>query len=263
MKKLITILLAALLLLTAGCDLRNRRPSKDFIVEYRTTDVTVPSGVTPDVTEETAAPSSERLLTRHSIRTVLSENGSYTDLYGRQLSYEFTLPYVDYPSIEASRCNAEIESIYNKAIKAQKELIEAQELLSTYYISYNCYYTGELVSLNVIMANADASVKRSVYCFRSDGTFATNAELLDAVWADQVEFLSKVYEYLETQYVALNTGETQNVTYSKYYDKTVQQADDLEALCIYADEEDNLHVLANMYTADGGVSEIEFPIYMN
>lgn len=261
MKKMMIFLLALLMLAAMGCNLRNRQPSENFIPATHAPETTHEAGAT-NATEETVESTAERQLTRHSVRTVVSETGSYTDIYGRQWSYEFHLPFVDYPSIEASDCNAELERIYNKEIKEQLKLVDALEPMSVPYIDYECYYTGELVSMNVLMMRSDGSTQRSVYCFRSDGTMATNAEILKAVWVEETDFLAKVYDILVTKYVELNANDSHNVTYSKYYDLTVQQADDLEALSIYADEEDNLHVLAKMYDANGGVTEIEFRVKM-
>lgn len=260
MKKLIPVLLAVLLLAATGCDLRNRQPSSDFIPATHATDTTYESGTPRPTEEKTEPPTAERQLTRHSIRTVVSENGSYTDVYGRSWDYDYLLPFVDYPSIEASRCNDEIEKDYNKVIKEQLKLVDTQEPLTAMKIDYACYYTGELVTLHVAMQLADGTIQHSVYCFRSDGTFSTNAEILEAVWVDEADFLSAVYDYLVTEYVKLNADKKNEVTYSQYYDKTVQQADDLESLSIYADEEDNMHVLADMYAADGGVTQIEFEV---
>lgn len=261
MKKLMILLLAVALLVTAGCNLRNRRPSSEFVPATHAAETQHASDAT-DATEDTTPPSSERQLTRHSVRTVVSESGTYTDIYGRNWSYEYRLPFVDFPTSEVSDCNDEIEKTYNKVIKEQLKLVEAQEPLEATMIDYACYYTGELVTLHVAIQRSDGTVQRSVYCFRSDGTMATNAEILSAVWVDEADFLEKVYDRLLKEYEELNKNDTYNVTYSKYYDKTVQQADDLEALSIYADEEDNLYVLAKMYTADGAESEIEFRVNM-
>ncbi len=261
MKKLIILLLAAALLVTAGCNLRNRQPSSDFIPVTHAPETTHGAGETK-ATEETAEPTVERQLTRHSVRTIVSESGSYADIYGRQWDYEYHLPFVDFPSVEASECNSELENIYNKEIRAQMKLVNAGEPLEVVTVDYACYYTGEMVSLNVAMLRSDNTYQRSVYCFRSDGTMATNAEILEATYVEQTEFLSRVYDYLQKKYVELNENDSHNVTYSKYYDLTVQQADDLEGLSIYADEDYNVHVLANMYTADGGVSQIEFKVNM-
>ncbi len=261
MKKYLILLLAAVLLLAAGCELRNRQPSANFIPATHAPETTHGAGESK-ATEAETEPSVERTLTRHSVRTVVSETGSYTDHFGTQQSYEFTLPFVDFPSEDVAACNDEIESVYNKAIKEQKKLIEAQEPLDVYYVTYSCYYTGEMVSLNLYMVHTDGTMDRSVYCFRDDGTMATNAEILAASWVDETEFMSRVYDYLQQKYVELNEADSHNVTYSKYYDMTVQQADDLEGLSIYADEDYNIHVLANMYTADGGVSQIEFKVDM-
>lgn len=258
MKKYMLLLLAAALLVTAGCSLRNRQPSSNFIPATHAPETTHAAG--PKVTEESTEPTVERQLTRHSVRTVVSETGSYTDHYGRQWDYQFYLPFVDFPSLEASDCNAELERIYNKEIKEQLKLVDAGEPLQVVTVDYACYYVGEMVSLNVAMLRSDNTFQRSVYCFRSDGTMATNAEILEATYVDQTELLSAVYDYLQSKYVEVNAGSTHVVTYSKYYDMTVRQADDLEALSIYADEDYNIHVLANMYAADGGVTQIEFRV---
>lgn len=258
MKKQIFIYIILAVLLFSGCELRNRMSSSNFIPETH--------APRPTETEQAAATEAEtqdnstKELTRHSVRTVAYETATYTDIYGKEWTYEFRLPFVDYPSLEASDTNIEIDRIYRRSIDEQIKLAELEQPVTAPLIDYECYYTGTLITLNVWMEQTSGVVERSVYCFRSDGTMATPTEILEAVWIDTEEFAQKLYEELEERYIEENADSVDYVTYNMYLEKTLMQTEDIDQLTLYANAEDKVTVFALLYDAHGGLTQIELNV---
>lgn len=259
MKKRGILIAALLVLLLTGCDLRNRQPSRDFIPSTHATKASAQTEQKPEP-EPTQDKQSAKEFSRHSVRTVLSEIMTFTDIYGKDWTYEFRLPFVDFPSTEASDSNIEIDAVYRRAVDAQIKLSELGQPLTVLKIDYECYYTGALVTLNVWMEKTNGTQERSVYCFRPNGTKASNAEILESVWMDEEEFLTTLREKLEERYKRDNAAQQDSVTYETYLTKTLDASDAVEKLTLYADEEDKIIVRAPLYDALGGVTQIELRI---
>lgn len=256
MKKRILIFPLLLILLLSGCDLRNRRPSSDFIPATNAPRTTSSDNATEPVETEPEV----KELTRHSVRTVVSETASYTDIYGREWTYEYRIPFVDFPTTEASTCNIEIDSLYRRAISAQLTLAETGQPLTVPKIDYECYYTGELITLNVWKELTSGEIERSVYCFRSTGTMATSSEILEAVWIDPDEFLLKLQELVEARYVKDNAGNEEQVGYPRYLEKSLELVENVDKVTLYADVEDHVFALVKMYDAFGSMTQVEFEV---
>lgn len=256
MKKRLIILAVILVLLLSGCDLRNRRPSSDFIPATN-----APRPTSPKQETEATEPEQEiKELTRHSVRTVLSESETYVDIYGNEWTYSFRLPFVDFPTREASQCNNEIDRLFRREISGQKTLAETGQPLTIPTIEYACYYTGTLITVNVWKEETTGDITRSVYCFRPSGTMATSGEILDAVWMDPDEFMIKLQELVEKRYKKDNKGSEDEVTYERYYERTMEMIEDVEDVTLYADEEDKVYALVKIYDAFGGLSQIELKV---
>ena len=258
MKRIILVLAAALLLLS-GCDLRNRRPSADFIPKDPVP-VTTAATEAPSETEFLPVETKAKELTRHTVRTIATDQNTYTDIYGTQWSYETRIPFVDYPTTPVSDSNAEIDRIFARANKQQQDCVMSQQPLTVLKIDYECYYTGELVTLNVWMDKADGTTERSVYCFRSNGTMASTTEILKAVWIDPDDFMEKLRELAEQEYIEANVANTDSVTYDKYLTKTVELLGDVDSVSVYADAEDRVTALVTIYDAFGGSTTAEIPV---
>lgn len=258
MKRIILVLAAALLLLT-GCDLRNRRPSSEFIPK-NPTPVTTAATEAPTETESAPVETRQKELTRHTVRTISTDQNTYVDIYGTQWSYETHIPFVDYPTKAVSDCNSEIDRIYARANKDQQECAESQQPLTILAIDYECYYTGELVTLNVWMDKSDGTTERSVYCFRSNGTMASTTEILTSVWMDPDAFLAKLRELAAKAYARYNSAEADSVTYDKYLEKTLEEIEEIDLISVYADAEDRITAMITLYDVHGGSEVIELPV---
>lgn len=258
MKKHIILSIAILLLLCSGCQMRNRKPSSDFI----------PSTHAPrstDFTDDTqpAAPTEESVvkeLTRHSVRTIVQDDDSFVDIYGKSWTYDFRLPFVDYPTTEASVCNNEIDKIYRRIIREQENLADMNQPLTVPTINYECYYTGALISLNVWAEHIDGTEEHSVYCFRADGTLAAGSEILKAVWMDEEAFLARLRELLEERYTKDNAADADVVTYDTNLEKTLKPITAADDIRIFADSEDKVFALVTLFDARGGNTLIELEV---
>lgn len=248
----------AVALLLSGCYLRNRRPSSEFVPATNAPRTT--STVEAAETEPHSATNAVRELTRHSIRTIVSENASFMDIYGKDWSYEFRLPFVDFPTTEASDSNIEIDRIFRQAIDEQLKKANLGQPLTVPKIDYECYYTGTLITLNVWKEKTNSEIERAVYCFRSDGTLATTTEILEATWNDPDEFLEKVRAQLKERYIAENAEDIDYVTYNTYLEKTLKGIDRVDDISVYADFDDRITAQVLIYTARGVASHIELPI---
>lgn len=258
MKKILPVFLLLVILLTAGCDLRNRRPSSDFIPPTHETDPR--PTVSPTEASITPIETSERKLTRHSVHSVSNTHDIYTDIYGKEWSYEFKLPFVDYPTMDASNCNREIENHFLRIIKEQQKLASELQPLSYSKIDYLCYTTGDLITVNVWAESTEGETDRAVYCFRDDGSFATPTEILDALWIDEDAFYEALVEKLTATYEAHNIGMEEEAGYQTNLDNTLKQAEDLNNLQMYASEDDRLYVLVNVYDTHRVATNMELEI---
>lgn len=258
MKKHILLFISILLLLCSGCQMRNRRPSSDYVPSTHAPRTTAQAESTQP-TKAVEEPQ-EKELTRHSVRTVVQEEDSFIDIYGKSWTYDYRLPFVDYPTTEVSGCNNEIDKLYRRIIKDQKALADSNQPLSVPTIDYECYYTGDLVTVNVWAEKIDGTVDRSVYCFRADGTMAAGSEILKAVWMDEETFLAKLRELLEARYIRDNAGKEDVVTYDTNLEKTLEPITAADDISLYADSEDRVFALVALYDAHGGKTQIELEV---
>lgn len=258
MKKHIILSVLFLLLLCSGCQLKNRQPSSDFVPSTHATRE-APEETETQPSDATAEPAA-KVLTQHSIRMIASEEDSYVDIYGNTWKYTFRIPFVDYPTREVSDCNNEIDKHFRQIMDAQKKLVTSGQPLKTSRIDYECYYTGNLITLNIHTENTDNTLERTVYCFRSDGTMAVGSEILKAVWMDEEDFLAKLRELLEARYIKENAADIEVVTYDTNLQKTLDQVTTADEITLYADAEDKIFVLIPLYDARGGSSQIELEV---
>lgn len=258
MKKRIFAALLILVLLLCGCDLRNRRPSSDFVPATHETDPR-PTYISTEATVS-QLDIMEKTFTRHCVHSVSNTHGEYVDIYGKTWTYEFKLPFVDFATGEASACNREIEKRFLTIIKDQQKLEAALEPLTVTSVDFLCYTTGGLVTVNVWAENVDGTTDRSVYCFRNNGTFATPTEIMAALWIDEEEFRTALTERLTKEYIEKNESMLDNSQYTTYLDQTLEQAEDLDSLKLYASEDDRIYVSVKILSPDRSYEDMEFEI---
>lgn len=257
MKKRLIVLAVLLVVLLSGCDLRNRKPSEDFIPASHAIRTAAPHEETEEPVETV---NDVKELTRHSIRTVFTESQTFRDIYGNDWTYDYRLPFVDFPTMEASRCNNEVDRLYRRQISSQKTLAETGQPLTVPKIDYECYYTGALITLNVWEETTEGEVNRTVYCFRSTGTMATATEILEAVWIEPEDFLDELQSMVKKQYKKENKDYEDDVSYQRYLDATLAMIENVDDVTLYADAEDNVFALVKMFDAKGVATQIEFEV---
>ena len=153
--------LAPALLLT-GCDLRNRRPSSDF----------VPSGTVNAAPAQTAAhpnPDPGRTesgvsgpdLTGDPVRTVLSESG----VYNGNFTYSYRIPFLDLPDAYAMGCNREISERFDAPAHASLDAMRERRDPELASVSFTWDVFGSVLTLRVRKTAADSPEEElGIYC---------------------------------------------------------------------------------------------------
>ena len=113
-------LLLALLLFLSGCDLRNRRPSEEFISD----------GSVPPAQARTSAPAAPPAQTGFlpaewdgAVKTVLAKEGTFFG--AKEIAYSYRIPFLDLADAYAMGCNQEITARFEA--DAQKSLAQMEQ----------------------------------------------------------------------------------------------------------------------------------------
>jgi hypothetical protein len=159
------ILLLLILLFLAGCDLRNRQSSEDFI----------PTGTYR--ADEPAASRAEggdpyQMGESSVVKTVLSYAGEQP-LGDRILSYSFQLPMIDLGGAQAMGCNQEIEDRFGTLIRQSMEAMERFEQPALVNVRYSSYVCGQILTLRVDSRDPEGN--------ESSAFYTVNAETGEAV----------------------------------------------------------------------------------
>lgn len=153
--------LAAALLLT-GCDLRNRRPSSDYVpsdaangTPAQSAQPTVPA---PGRTEP-VGPGPDQ--PGEPVRTVLSESG----VYRGDFSYSYRIPFLDLPDAYAMGCNGEISERFDAPAHAALEAMRDRRDPELASVDFTWDVFGSVLTLRVRKVAADPPAEElGIYC---------------------------------------------------------------------------------------------------
>lgn len=251
MKRLLPLL--ALILLLAGCDLRNRRPSSDFVPS------SPPGGQqsvsTAHHTEANpTAPGPAPVSSGEAVRTVLSESG----VFDRDFSYSYQVPFLDLPDGYAMGCNREISERFdapaNEALEAMQNGM-TPELSS---VSFTWDVRGSVLTLRVRKTSVDPPAEeQGVYCVNAaTGAKPTLAEFCEAAGVPAESFSAALQEAARARLREL-AGAKYKETDSEYTTAltlTLSRLADPAALPMTLTEDGRLSVIVTVSTPAGGSS---------
>lgn len=253
MKRSICLFLTAVCLtaLLCGCDLRNRRPSSDFIPVDAPTE-TAPQFV-EDATETEAAPV-ETAVMQVTVRDGMMEDGTYTDRYGHKYTYKYHVPYIDAEGRYAQGCNTEINQRFGAEVLAQRTAMQDGAVLSVLSVDYMTRLRGDILSLYITMKDTAGEETKAVYTLdRYSGEEVPGVRLLAWYGLDEETFLDlaeeKVRDYFSETYGEYSRSEM--IRYNNALDRTLAEENFSVEMPMYFDEDDVLVIMATIYDLAG------------
>lgn len=160
MKRLACLL--ALLLLLAGCDLRNRRPSEAFISD----------APAPSAQARTAAPANPPAQTGFlsgdwdgAVKTVLDEQGTFPGV--KEIAYSYRIPFLDLADAYAMGCNQEITNRFEADAQESLAQMERGKQPVVQQVDFTSDLHGTVLSLRLHRLDVDGEETWGTYCVDS------------------------------------------------------------------------------------------------
>ncbi len=255
MRRLLPVL--ALLVLLAGCDLKNRESSAHFI----------PSGPRPTQAAETQAtqtPAPPQVTALPSqaggaVKTVLDQSGTYA--YADQtLAYRYRLPYIDLPGAWAMACNREIDDRFLTPAQTALADMEAYQPVDLQTVDYTADVQGPILTLRLYSRTAGGGTASAVYSvLLADGTKVPGQTFLDQAGLSREELTRRAMAAAEQWYAAAYGSMEQQspVNYRDNLDRTLDPSAFTEELPMYLTEDGRLTVIATVYDLSGAPRAVE------
>lgn len=253
---LICLLAAALLLSLCACDLRNRRPSSEFIPQTEPTEATVPPSA-----EESTQPTETSAPEGVVIREVYVKSGSYTDVYGVVFQFSYRLPYLDATTEFAAGCNSEIEARFRNDINAQTTLMDRGEPLTVLSVDYTTRLRGDVLTLYLTEQTIDEGERSAVYTINvKTGEAVPGTVLLELAGLDEETFLALAAAAIGAKYEQENAALSDELRYNTALDRTLSEENYGIGMPMYLDENDRLVIVATIYDPAGGSHLVPLPL---
>ena len=246
MKTLSRLLILGLVLcLLCGCDLRNRRPSSEFIPATQPTESTAPP-------ETESVPPTETAPVKKELRVldVYSKNGTYIDGDGRTIRYSYLVPMVDSDSDFAAACNTEIDKLYRAPADEQLALMDARKPLTVDRIDYETHLIDNVLTLYVTLHGVDAADDSySVYSFdKRTGKEADHKTLLKlGGFEDEESFLVQAAQAIQARFEKDYADQQDELGYDDALDRTLREDNYGVEMPMHLDKEGRLVIAATLY----------------
>ena len=231
MKKLLTMLLAAAMMLTlAACGTTPNETGND----NNTQDAH--QAETPDASYD--AP---------QITELYNEDFDYTDGIGNSGHYAYRVPQIEADTQGAEAINKAISDAYTPIVNGVLEDVSDKVSLSCFYVAWESYQYENILSL-VVSCGWDADVNEyNVYLYDIvSGQQLTTAGLLKALNVEETAFLEAVRRAaaakFDTQYGAIAGGDTDEFL-TERRDWTLSDENISMDVRTYADGDGKLHVV--------------------
>lgn len=242
MKKLLTMLLAAAMMLTlAACGTTPNETGND----NNTQDAH--QAETPDASYD--AP---------QITELYNEDFDYTDDIGNSGHYTYHVPQIEADTQGAEAINKAISDSYTPIVNGVLEDVSDKVSLSCFYVAWESYQYENILSL-VVSCGWDADVNEyNVYLYDiASGQQLTTADLLKALDVDETAFLEAVRcaaaAKFDTQYGAIAGGDTDEFL-TERRDWTLSDENINMSVRTYADGDGKLHVVLPIGSVAGADS---------
>ena len=249
--------LLSVLLLLAGCDLRNRQSSENFI----------PAG-TAAAPRETVAPAADPTENQpvtvpgQTVKTVWSVRGTYKNTYP-PIDYSYELPFIDLGGSYAAGCNREIDNRFGIPARESVQKMERFEAPDVKTIRFWTYTKGEVLTLWVERTDPDGAVSHGVYSvLEQNGEKPTAADFCSAAGIAEEELLPRLKAIVE-QKVAEKCGaqwDPDDVACRTVLTRTLMQLTDPNALRLYLDQSGGLVALVEICDLTNAAVIEEIPI---
>lgn len=231
MKKLLTMLLAAAMMLTlAACGTTPNETGNDNNTQDDH------QAETPDASYK--AP---------QITELYNEDFDYTDGVGNSGHYTYRVPQIEADTQGAEAINKAISDAYTPIVNGVLEDVSDKVSLSCFYVAWESYQYENILSL-VVSCGWDADVNEyNVYLYDIvSGQQLTTAGLLKALDVDETVFLEAVRRAaaakFDTQYGAIAGGDTDEFL-TERRDWTLSDENISMDVRTYADGDGKLHVV--------------------
>ncbi len=175
-------------------------------------------GTTPDTVDnntqnDNQAETPDTSYEAPQITELYSEDFDYTDGVGNSGHYTYRVPQIEADTQGAEAINKTIADEYSPIVDGVLENVSDKVSLSCFYVAWESYQYGNILSL-VVSCGWDADINSySVYLYDiASGLQLTTADLLKVLDVDEAAFLEAVRRAaaakFDTQYGAIAGGDT-------------------------------------------------------
>lgn len=262
MRRLLCIAAALCLLLTlCGCDLRNRRPSSEFIPETQATEPTEPPETEQTAEPTQTAPPESTQPPQLIVRETSSKRGVYVDRYYESVEYSYRLPFVDFESSYCAQVNTTISAEFGKAIDSQLAAMETGEPISIVTVDYETRLRGGTQTLYVWLENVEGKTYESVFTFdQQTGAQASGAQILECAGLTEAEFLPLAEQTVRAAFDAEYGAHADDLRYTTSLDKTLAEGSIRVDMPMRLNREDRLEIEATLYDLAGAAYTLWLPL---
>lgn len=249
MKKLICILaLLTFLAALGGCDLRNRRPSSEFIPQTEPTAPTEAPATEPTETQPPATTEARELV----VREIYAKRGSYTDRDRTTFEYSYRLPFLDYSGEFVARTNGQIDSQFRTVIDRQLKAMDEDEPLTVLRIDYQTRLRGDMLTIYLTQTDVDGKEFNAVFTVnRKTGKEITGEAILRYVGLTEEAFLELAETAVRDAFDEQYGDRRDDLRYTTALDKTLAEGNISTDMTMYLNQDDQLVIVATLYDLAG------------
>lgn len=244
--------LAAALLLT-GCNLRNRRPSSDFVPDGTANAAPAQTGTRPGSDPgRTESGVSGPTQSGGPVLTVLAESG----VFKGDLNYSYRIPFLDLPDAYAMGCNGEIAERFDAPAHASLDAMRERREPELASVSFTWDVFGSVLTLRVRKVAVDPpEEEQGIYCVDvSTGAKPTLAAFCEAANIPPEDLSGLLQEAVRTRLreLAGNKYEETDPEYTTALTLTLSRLAEPSALPMTMTEDGRLSVVVSFSLPSGG-----------
>lgn len=258
MKRLRYLLPAlGLCLLLAGCDLRNRQSSENFVPGQTGLPAQTEAPVTDSVGGESPVQTGN-----NPVKTALSAKGEADFVYPA-LAWSYELPWIDLPDRYAMECSQEIDLRFGAPIREAMADLEQYKLPVVQKVAYQAYSVKGILTLRIERTNTDGTSARAIYSvMEQTGARVTTSDFCEAAGIPQKELLSRLNQAVEEKLLELCQGRwtREDTPFRTALTLTLSRLAEVDRLNLYLSPEGRLIAVVEVFDPAGGSTTEEIPI---
>ncbi len=258
MKRIRVLLLILLCLLPAGCSLRNRTDSAQFIPEHpetRQTETELQTTAAPETGAEYVDPAGR-------VKVLLNESGTFR-YDAEPISYSYQIPMFDLPGAHAADCNQEIDARFGTPARDSLDTMKTYHAPEVETVAFQSYEFGGILTVQVDRKDVDGSVYQGVYSVNAEtGDLPTVEEFLRAAGLEDRrlwELLSDAVQNHFTRNYSEAAASADN-RYTSALTRTLTEANETDASRLHLTPDGGLSALVLISVPAGGSEWIELPL---